>query len=193
MTPQENDKIIGSMRIGVVSDTHKNLDYLRDTVRALLDMHADLIVHLGDDYEDTEVLDEFDVVQTIRVPGVYDPEYEDRNIPHRLLENILGWKVLVSHTPGVHSNDAPGDLDPEELCARKEVDILLHGHTHVPSIAQKEGVLHFNPGHLRLQDKKGYTPSFGIIELTPHKVHARIVDFATGEDLYCETIQKQDG
>jgi len=190
LTAERNDTIIRIMKVGVVSDTHKNLDYLREATRMLLNEKVNLIIHLGDDYEDAEVFDEFDVRSVIKVPGVYDPEYMDRKIAHRSVEDFLGWRVLASHTPVSHSNDFPDDPRPEDLCAQKKVDILLHGHTHIPLIARKEHILHFNPGHLKENDKKGYPASFGILELTSEKVIARIFEFPGGKQLFCEDFQK---
>lgn len=178
------------MKVGVVSDSHKNLDYLREAIRILVDEKVDSIIHLGDDYEDTEVFDEFDVVSVIKVPGVYDLEYAERKIPHRLMRDFLGWRVMISHTPVSHSNDFPDDPKPEDLCAQKKIDVLLHGHTHIPYIAKKEGILHFNPGHLKHTDKKGYPASFGILKLTPERVVARILEFAGKKQIFCEDLEK---
>lgn len=180
------------MKIGVISDTHKNIEYLRGAIRTLLDENVDVFIHLGDDFEDTEVFGEFGIDSVIKVPGVYDLEYSDRRSPHRIVEDFLEWRVMVSHTPVTHSNDFPDDLKPEDLCAQKEIDVLLHGHTHIPSITRREGILYFNPGHLKQQDKKGYPPSFGILEFTQEKVFARIIDFTTRKDLYSEEIRRRE-
>ena len=166
-----------------MSDTHKNLHNLRRAVRALMHEEVSLIIHLGDDYEDTEVLDEFNIGSVIKVPGVYDPEYADRKIPHRSIETLSGWRVMVSHTPVSHSNDFPEDLTPEDVCARKEIDVLLYGHTHSPDVSERDGILHFNPGHLKPEDKKGHPPTFGILELTSDLVDARIFDLERQEEI----------
>ena len=45
------------MRIGIVSDTHGELDNLREAVRQLLERwQVSTLVHLGDECEDLEVL-----------------------------------------------------------------------------------------------------------------------------------------
>jgi putative phosphoesterase len=152
-----------------------------------------LIIHLGDDYEDTEVFGEFDIDSVIRVPGVYDAEYSDRTIPHRSIEDISGWRVMVSHTPVSHSNDFPEDLKPEEVCARREIDVLLHGHTHTPDVSVREGILHFNPGHLKPEDKKGHPPSFGVLEFTPERVEAKILGLTGREEIISTRMQKRNG
>ena len=58
----------------------------------------------------------------------------------------------------------PKDLKPEKVIAKREVDLAFIGHTHIPKIEDREGVLILNPGHLKKEDKKGYSPSFGLVD-----------------------------
>jgi putative phosphoesterase len=169
------------MKLGVLSDTHQNLEDLRLAIDHLLGKEVDCFVHLGDDYQDAETFDEFDIRPVIKVPGVYDPEYPDRTTPHRLLQNLGGFRVMFSHTPESHSHDFPEDLRPEDCVANGEIDILLHGHTHVPSIEITNSILRFNPGHLRKRDKKGHPPTFGLLEIEKGEARAQLLDFASGE------------
>jgi putative phosphoesterase len=178
------------MKVGVLSDTHGNVENLRLAIRHLLTRKTDLFVHLGDDFEDAETFDEFDIDSVIKVPGVYDPEYSDQSVPHRLLENLAGFRVMFSHTPASHPNDFPDDLRPEDSLARGEIDILLHGHTHVPRISVVDRILHLNPGHLREDDKKGHPPTFGILEIIDEEVSARILDLASQEVIASTEFKK---
>ncbi len=192
LTAWKNHTIICDMKMGVVSDTHSNLDYLRKAIRSLLNQNVDTFVHLGDDYEDAESFDEFSIGTVMKVPGVYDPEYSDRKIPNRLIRDFLGWRVMMSHTPVSHLNDIPDDLKPEDLSARKEIDILLHGHTHIPGITKEKGILRINPGHLKREDNKGYFASFGILEFTEQKVVAKIFDFMTKKQIHSQELNRND-
>ncbi|HIE13063.1 MAG TPA: YfcE family phosphodiesterase, partial [Desulfotomaculum sp.] len=85
-----------------------------------------------------------------------------------------------THTRSAHKNDLPGDPNPEELAAKGEVDIVAFGHTHIPEVRWEGGVLWVNPGHLKEQDKKGYSPSFGLLDLKQGTVKARLVDLHSG-------------
>jgi len=151
------------MRIGILSDTHGNLENLEKAARYLLEKEkVKVLVHLGDDYEDAKVLEKYPI-RVIKVPGVFSSYYQDPAIPNRLIKTFKGKKVLISHTETSHKNDLPEDLRPEEVIGKKEVDLAFVGHTHIPKIEDREGVLILNPGHLQKEDKKDYLPSFGLV------------------------------
>jgi len=93
---------------------------------------------------------------------------------------MAGYRILFTHTQSAHQNDLPGDPEPEDLAARREVDIVAFGHTHVPEIRCEGGVLWVNPGHLKDRDKKGHGPSFAVLDLDPEEVRVRLVDLKSG-------------
>ncbi len=152
------------MKIGVLSDSHKNLDYLREAIGHLVGKNVSLIIHLGDDYSDSAILDEYPI-RNIRVPGAFDPEYKDRNIKNRIIEKIDGLFFLISHTKGSHKNDIEGDIVPEDVISNNEVDIFLFGHSHLYEIKKENGIIFFNPGHLQEIDAKGRGATYGIIKI----------------------------
>jgi putative phosphoesterase len=152
------------MRVGVVSDSHGEIDNLKKVADLLIDKYnVDVIVHLGDDYNDTFVLDNLGV-KLVKVPGVFSSYYQNRDISNRIVENFNDRRVLITHTECSHENDLNGDVKPEELIDSKFVDVVLCGHTHVPRIEQIQDVLYINPGHLRSQDKKTFPPTFAVID-----------------------------
>ncbi len=165
------------MRVLVISDTHGELDNVRKFMSRAVELRPDLIIHLGDNYEDADVLmEEFKVM---RVPGVYEDAYFNPDVPNRILINLEGWTALMVHSPTPHENDQPWDLDPTKLISRRVVDLVLHGHTHVPRVERSEVVL-VNPGHLKSEDKKGYPPSFAILDATGDELRVRIEELNTG-------------
>jgi hypothetical protein len=151
------------MKLGVISDTHRHIVNFSKAVDFLQDRSVDKIIHLGDDYGDVDELGERGI---LRVPGVFSDAYQDVKIPNRIVENFGGWRFLLSHTVSSHPNDLPGDLVPEDLIRDKRVNVVLYGHSHMPDIKQEHGIIFFNPGHLKNEDKKGFPPTFGYIELT---------------------------
>ncbi|MCK4941499.1 YfcE family phosphodiesterase [candidate division WOR-3 bacterium] len=151
------------MKLGVISDTHRHIVNFSKAVDFLQDRSVDKIIHLGDDYSDVDELGERGI---LRVPGVFSDAYQDAKIPNRMVENYGGWRFLLSHTVSSHPNDLPGDLVPEDLIRDKRVKVVLYGHSHMPDIKQEHGIIFFNPGHLKNEDKKGFPPTFGYIELT---------------------------
>jgi putative phosphoesterase len=152
------------MRIGVVSDSHREIENLRKAVLLLINkQNVEAIVHLGDNYEDTSIFKKFDV-KIIKVPGVFSNYYQDKDIPNRIIEIFNDRKTLITHTKCCHENDLPGDLKPEEFVCKKSVDVILYGHSHIPRIEQKHDILYINPGHLKSEDKKGYPPTFAVVD-----------------------------
>ena len=102
------------MRLGIVSDTHGNLENLRRVAEELVEnWDVDFIIHLGDECEDIKVLYEFEV-EVVLVHGVYCRHYQDPEIPNRLLCQFDGYRFLLTHTDTKHKNDLPGDPDPQE-------------------------------------------------------------------------------
>ncbi len=170
------------MRIGVVSDSHKNLDNLKSAVHKLIEEKVQAIIHLGDDYDDAKVLEEFPV-EVVKIPGVFSTYYQDPQIPNRLVREFDGVKTLITHAPTPHKNDPPGELSPQELIDRERIKVVLYGHTHIPEIKEKKGVLWINPGHLQKEDRKGFPPSFAVVDFDKGKVTGRIVDLRQGKHL----------
>ncbi len=172
------------MRLGIVSDTHGELDNLHKAAQKLIDRwQADTIVHLGDEWEDVETIKDLPFKKIIRIPGVYCEQYRDPAIENRLLMNIEDIRFLFTHTDKVHQNDLPGDPDPEELAARQMIDVICYGHTHIPDIRQENNVLRLNPGHLKNHDKKGCSPSFAVVEIQGRKLHLYLIDLETDQIL----------
>jgi putative phosphoesterase len=120
------------VRIGLISDTH---DLLRlEAARALKD--STHIVHAGD-ICGPRVLDALERIAPLTaVRGNNDfGAWADRLPPTALLR-VERVTILVVH------DLARLDVDPTELGAR----VVVAGHSHRPSIEQRGGVLHVNPG-----------------------------------------------
>lgn len=167
------------MKVAVVSDTHGNLEYLTELAKYLTDNNIYTLIFLGDECEDIESVEHL-FCQIIWVPGVYCKHYQDKNIPNRIIKDFNGVRVLITHTPTSHVNDFPEDIKPEEV-NKDQVDIVLYGHTHIPNIEAKSGVIWVNPGHLKKEDKKGHLASFAIIDF--EKRNIKIIDFLSKNEI----------
>ena len=178
------------MRIGVLSDTHQNIPYVQQSVGILRAQGIEKLVHLGDDYEDMEVVRQLDL-PLLRVPGIFSSYYIGNAIPNRLIEEIEGWKVLLTHSPISHENDLLSDIAPEDIVKTEGIDLVLYGHTHIPKIEERDGVIWFNPGHLRIEDRKGFPASWGIIDLGKDRIRCGIVTLVDGRKLYAGQYGKR--
>ena len=171
------------MVLGVMSDTHGNLENLRQALREIQSKHnTDLFIHLGDDYDDAQVFEEFGCAY-LRVPGVYSDYYAESSVPNRLVKSFEGWRLLLSHTDRSHANDLAEDLRPQELIDAKQIDVVLYGHSHIPRLHTEKGILFINPGHLKVEDKKGYTPSYGVVSIARDRIKAQIIGLGSHEVL----------
>lgn len=159
------------MRLLILADSHGNLEDLQKIIREK-GSSVDFIIHLGDNYSDME---QFNFPNVIKIPGVYDPEYENRLIKHRIIKDFGKIKVLLSHTKTSHPNDFEHDIKPEDVIARKTVKVMLYAHTHLYDAKVEGGILFVNPGHLKREDKKGMPPTYAVVEIDGEKVSARII------------------
>ncbi len=156
------------MKVAVVSDTHGNLENLTKLTNYLIENKISTLIFLGDECEDIEAVKHL-FSEVIWVPGVYCSHYQDKSIPHRIIKKFCNVNVLITHTPTSHINDFPDDIKPEKV-TKQQVDIVLYGHTHIPNIETKSGIIWINPGHLKNEDKKTPYPSFAIIDFLNRNV-----------------------
>ena len=154
------------MKIGIVSDSHRNKDYLNSVVDWLISRQKiATLYHLGDDYDDVADLAE-KYIDIVQVPGIYDERYNDGTLPKKLMENVLGLRILL-----VHSFEKDVTKDDTMM-----TDIIMHGHTHHYEIKLEDGLLRVNPGHLKGPKEKNLPPTFGLLEIQDRDLHVKIIN-----------------
>jgi hypothetical protein len=120
------------MKIGIISDTHGQLD--KHATDILSD--TDLILHAGD-IDGPEVLAELEKIGTVvPVRGNMDYGVWSRRIPREEFVEVGGLLVYMIHDVNQIS------IDP----ASADIRIVISGHTHRPVRMEKAGVLYLNPG-----------------------------------------------
>ncbi len=168
------------MVVAVVSDSHGNREGLRRLAKRLQGLKASTVLHLGDDYRDATVLAE-EGLQVLAVPGVYCPEYGRPDIPNRLVVELAGVKMLLTHTPERHRLDLAGDPDPRD--PEPGVRLVLYGHTHKLGLETRGGVLWVNPGHLKDEKDRGLPPTFALLTLSSTMIKVEIRRLQDGAPL----------
>ena len=94
------------MRLGVVSDTHGNLDFLQRAADILIRRFGvEAIVHLGDDMADALQM-ELRGRPLFAVPWMYEEAWRDERIPHRIVTSFGGVSFLLIHTPSADRHEA---------------------------------------------------------------------------------------
>ena len=160
------------MTILVLSDSHSSLRFMRqcaDTIR------PDVLVHLGDYFDDAVVLkEEYPQILVYQVPGNCDRYRCPPGLPEILVENICGVRVYMTHGHRHQVKMSIGLLLKDARAAK--ADIVLYGHTHAADCHREDdGLWVMNPGSCGY-----YGGSAGIIE---------IVD---GKMTTCKVIREQD-
>jgi putative phosphoesterase len=149
-----NAKSERTRRLLGLADTHNRLP---ESVTEMA-QSADEIWHLGDVCAET-ILDELRAIgpRVIVVRGNCDGNSE---WPLVLDLALGGLKIRLQHVPPDHPPD--------------DVDLLLHGHTHVPRNESRGRVLFLNPGCVT-RPNRGSPPSVAWLEIADGKIGWRLV------------------
>ncbi|HOX39290.1 MAG TPA: metallophosphoesterase [Candidatus Brocadiia bacterium] len=130
------------MKIGVVSDSHDNLNAIADAVAALNERKVGMVIHAGDFVAPFALKAWMGVNAPLHaVYGNNDGEREGLaaacpNIAGPILKlEVEGVKIVVIHNLA--------KLPDRE---RKAADIIVHGHTHRAEAIRRDGKLYLNPG-----------------------------------------------
>jgi putative phosphoesterase len=146
------------MKIGVISDTHGQLD--KHAIDILSD--TDLILHAGD-IDGPEVLDALEKIGTVvPVRGNMDYGVWSRHIPREEFVEVGGLLVYM-----IHDVNQIG-LDP----AAADIRIVISGHTHRPVRMKNAGVLYLNPGSASFP-RGGAAASVARVDIKAGKIFCR--------------------
>lgn len=156
------------MRIGVISDTHGDIEAAETVIKERDDL--DLIIHLGDHYDDGIKLKEKIGIPLIGVRGNCDSYVAAED--ERVYE-AKGHKILMIHG---HQYGVKSDLNRLYYRALElGCDLALYGHTHIPISITFGNVMILNPGSLCLP-MGGSKPSYGIIEIQGQEIRSYIME-----------------
>jgi putative phosphoesterase len=152
------------MRIGVVSDSHGHLEFVRPAVRMLESLEVECVLHCGDIGTPT-VVELFAPWPTHFVFGNCDFDRDLLGIAIRAAGKschgefgdimLAGTRIAL-----IHSDDRRRF---QQTLASGEFDLVCFGHTHVASIERHERTLAVNPGALY----RANPHSLAVVELDP--------------------------
>lgn len=134
------------MRVGLMADTHDNLNAIRYLVAYFHQERVETVVHAGD-FVSPFTIPELDRFEG-RVLGVFGNNDGDRDT---LLAKAEGSSVEIHRPPhraelGTSRfliSHRPDDLPPS---IPDDIDFVLHGHTHERRIDRHEKHVLINPG-----------------------------------------------
>lgn len=131
------------MKILVLSDSHSSLRFMRRCMDAV---KPDAVVHLGDHYDDGEILaEEYPGIPFYQVPGNCDRYRCPPGTAEIRIERVLGIDLYMTHGHRHHVKQYDGALLRDARICR--VQAVLYGHTHIPDCRREEdGLWVLNPG-----------------------------------------------
>ena len=148
-------------KIGIISDTHGLLR--QSVVKSFKDV--DLIVHAGD-IGKPEVLDTLQtIVQVHPVRGNVDGGKWTDKLPFTEVVQVGQIYLYVLHD----INEL--DLDP----AAAGFNAVISGHSHIPKIEERNGILYINPGSAGPRRFK-YPVSIAFLYIKGNVIETEIVE-----------------
>ena len=143
------------MKLMIASDLHGSYAYAKLAVDAFHKEEADTLLLLGDilyhgprndlplEYAPKQVIGLLngEKEHILCVRGNCDAEVDQMVLDFSILQEHIafcfdGQRIVAAH--GHHLEDAPPPA--------KKGDVVLFGHTHVPTVYEKDGVAYLNPG-----------------------------------------------
>jgi len=154
--------VAANFRIGVISDTHGELP---DAVERAF-AGVDAIVHAGD-VGPGFVIELLEAIAPVTAVSGNMDIGPLAAMPLAANVSLGGVRVIVAH----RQRDLAGSLDPARAGAR----VAVLGHTHVPLVEERDGVLWVNPGS-PTSPRGGSAPSVAVVTVAADgSVSAEIV------------------
>ena len=151
------------MRALVFSDTHRNWKAAAAVIKNI--GAVDCVFHCGDILSDCRSLEkEFPDLPFYYVCGNNDI---GNGVPRVLEAELEGKRVFITHGHlfGVRSGESRLKEKIDE-----GFDLVLYGHTHIPSTTYYKNGIILNPGSLSL-----FTGTYGVIEVEGGKLRTAII------------------
>jgi len=136
------------MKILIISDSH---GHWRNVEKVEKKEKPDRVFFLGDGAEDTQVLQS----ECTGVLGNCD--FSSRLFNDQELVEICGKRFLLTHGHFYGVKRGIGEIVAYAL--RSEIDIVCHGHSHIPALEVRDGVTDFNPGSL-------WEGEYGVLDIS---------------------------
>ena len=152
------------MKVLIFSDSHAGLHFMRHCVKTL---RPDAIVHLGDFYEDGQVVQQENFhLPFQQVPGNCDRYRCPFGAPEVVCCSFGGVRCFMTHGHNHRVKAGTGALIAD--ARRAGAQLVLYGHTHQGDCRQLEdGMWILNPGACG-----SFGGSVGVVEIEAEKISA---------------------
>ena len=182
------------MKIGVISDTH-NPSVAKEPPPEVVKAFegVDLILHAGDIYQPSclDWLERIAPVKAVELGSAAHFSGDPRVAEKQVIE-LEGYTIGMVHDlmlPGMEDEVRPGVIAKRFPSAMElplsvnkffgaPVDTVIFGHTHQAIVEEHQGILLLNPGSPSLPMQIQRLGQVAILELSPERREARIVNLA---------------
>lgn len=159
-------------RFGVISDSHGNAPAVDAALRILSEV--DGYIHLGDLASDAERIASITGKPVHAVKGNCDSlTFTQGRYDTELVLEAGGAKLLLVHGHK-HGIDAYSTFTARERAIELGCSALFYGHTHIPQLVQRDGIIVLNPGSVSIP-RAGSKPSCAVVEIENGAIRARIL------------------
>lgn len=132
------------MKIGVLSDSHRKVDYTKDVIDFLKSKEAEYFIHAGDlcVEENLKLLEESNLTY-ISVFGNNDYSLVSVSNKYNIKQEPYNFRIKnttfrLMHLPFYMTGDC---------------DVVIYGHTHIFECEYNNGTLFLNPGEVCAREK----------------------------------------
>lgn len=151
------------MIVAVVSDTH---GIVLPVAYSLQRNKVDIVLHLGDDVDDSRKIEQITGMEVYAVRGNND--INENDTPEDLVLEIRRKKFFLTHG---HNYDVNNGIEKIVKKAKElGADYALFGHTHVHLRERVDGITILNPGSTTLP-RHGDTKGYYIVNLIEKSVN----------------------
>ncbi len=155
------------MKIGVISDTHDNIEVTKNALEHFSDKEVDVVIHCGDMVAPftAELFDkDFDFYA---VKGNNDGEWSLRETVEEFGTWLgdIGELEFEGYSIAVYHGTEQAIV--ESLVSSGKYDYVLRGHTHTKTIREQDGTIELNPGGIKLPESS-------------EEFHIAVLDLDTG-------------
>jgi uncharacterized protein len=153
------------VKLLIISDTHGDYPLAVRAVDAA--GPVDLIVHLGDCFDDARVIETIADVPVLKVPGNCDPGMDAER---ELLVTLADKTVMFTHGDRYEVKSGLSRLHKRAM--ELKVNIVLYGHTHHAAIDTLGDILFINPGSLNAKSSQA---GYAVLTIDQGNIEALLV------------------
>jgi uncharacterized protein len=119
------------MKIGLISDTHDNIQNIRKAVRKFNDKHVDAVIHAGD-FVNPIAVESLAGVKLVGVLGNNDTDIAGLESTFNRIHGELKGEIFETVYDGIKFAVYHGTnvVKKEQLIKSGRCDVFIYGHTH---------------------------------------------------------------